>query len=373
MPFTDAIEQYRNFDIDAYLASIDRDKVERVLAKERLSELDFLALLSDAAAGMLEQMAQRAHELTRRHFGNVVQLFTPLYISNYCDNACLYCSFARQYHISRRHLTPSEIEAEAERIAATGMRHILLLTGESRTKAPPQYLAEAVSVCRNHFSSIGIEVYPLAKEEYAALVEVGVDALTLYQEVYDRATYDRLHTGGPKRDYEWRLSAPERACEARMRAVSIGALLGLADCRSEAFHVALHLQYLQRTFPGVEVAVSLPRIRPLVSTFPIEHEVNDRRFVQLLTALRIFYPTAGITVSTRESRRFRDAVLPMGVTRMSAGVSTAVGGRASEGSTTQFEIADTRDVARMRADLLRMGYQPVMHDWHHSLGLKIAD
>lgn len=373
MAFADIIEKWRDLDVAGYLSSVDKKNVERVLAKVRLDELDFLALLSDAASGMLEPMAQRAHELTRRHFGNVVQLFTPLYISNYCENACLYCSFARQYRISRRHLSPAEIGAEAERIAATGMRHILLLTGESRVKAPPEYLAESVDVCRRYFSSIGIEVYPLAQDEYAALIEAGVDALTLYQEVYDRTAYTALHAGGPKQDYEWRLHAPERACAARMRAVTIGALLGLADFRSEAFHVALHLRYLQRTFPGVEVAVSLPRIRPLVSTFPIEHEVNDRGFVQLLTAFRIFHPTAGITVSTRESRRFRDAVLPMGVTKMSAGVSTAVGGRASEGSTTQFEIADTRDVARMRADLLRMGYQPVMHDWHHSLGLRIAD
>ncbi len=373
MTFADIIQRWRSFDIAGYLASVDRNRVERVLAKKRLDELDFLTLLSDAACDMLEPMAQRAHALTRHHFGNVVQLFTPLYISNYCDNACLYCSFARQYRIARRHLAPDEIEAEAERIAATGMRHILLLTGESRGKSSPRYLEDAVGVCRRHFSSIGIEVYPLAADEYAALVEAGVDALTLYQEVYDRATYGRLHAGGPKQDYEWRLQAPERACEARMRAVTVGALLGLADHRSEAFHVALHLRYLQRTYPGVEVAVSLPRIRPLVSTFPIEHGVDDRRFVQLLTAFRIFHPTAGITISTRESRQFRDSSLPLGVTRMSAGVSTAVGGRASEGSTTQFEISDTRDVAEMRADLLRMGYQPVMHDWHYSLGGGTAD
>jgi 2-iminoacetate synthase len=367
MAFADVLDSYRDFDVAEHLASADARGVEEVLGKARPTALDLLTLLSEAAGGMLEPMAQRAHEVTRRHFGNVVQLFTPLYISNYCDNACRYCSFSKRNSISRRHLTAADIRAEAERIGATGMRHVLLLTGESRTKASPEYIREAVAVCREFFASISIEVYPLSESEYGGMVAAGVDGLTLYQEVYDRDTYARLHEGGPKADYDFRLDAPERACRANIHAVSLGPLLGLAESCREAFSAALHLEYLQRRYPATEVSVSLPRMRPLVADFAVEHAVNDRLFVQMLTAFRICFPTAGITMSTRESGVFRDAVLPMGVTRMSAGVSTAVGGRATPGSTTQFEISDTRDVARMKADLLRMGYQPVMHDWHHSL------
>ncbi len=355
------------FDIEGFLRSVDRSRVEAVLARSRPDTLDFLTLLSDAAAGMLEPMAQAARALTRRHFGTAVQLFTPLYISNYCENACRYCSFARQYRIDRLHLSLDQIAAEARQIHATGMRHVLVLTGESRSKASPEYLRDAVGVLRPYFSGIGIEVYPLGADEYGMLIGEGVNALTLYQEVYDEDVYAALHQGGPKADYRFRLEAPERACAAGIHALTIGPLLGLADWRREAYHAALHLNYLQRTFPAIELAVSLPRMRPLVREFAIEHPVDDRRFVQILTALRIVFPTVGIVISTRESQRLRDAVLPMGVTRMSAGVSTAVGGRAGKASTGQFQIADTRDVGRMKTDLLRMGYQPVMHDWHHAL------
>ncbi len=340
--------------------------VERVLGKARAELDDLPVLLSEAGAKALERLAQRAHELTKRHFGDVVQLFTPLYISNYCDNRCRYCSFARQYDVERRHLEPAQIRAECERIAATGMRHVLLLTGESRRKAPPEYLADAVRVCAEFFSAIAIEVYPLEQQEYAALVQAGVDSLTLYQEVYDRKVYAGLHEGGPKSDYDYRYATPERACEAGMHAVTVGPLLGLAEPVSEVVAAARHLDALRRKYPGVEFSIALPRMRPLVADFPIAFPVTDRQYVQFLTALRVVFPTVGLTVSTRESRAFRNAILPMGVTKMSAGVSTAVGGRADgDSSTAQFEIADTRTLEEMRRDLMKMGYQPVMQDWSH--------
>jgi 2-iminoacetate synthase len=367
MSILDVLNQHRAFDIPSFLASCDATRVERVLAKSRLDEKDFLTLLSPAAAGLLERLAERAHELTRRHFGQVVQLFTPLYISNVCENRCRYCSFSAEYAIVRKHLSIDDIRAEAGAVSATGMRHILLLTGEARRVATPEYLADAVRAVKAFFSSVAIEVYPLTEEEYGALVTAGVDCLTIYQEVYDEAVYRRLHAGGPKSDYGFRLQAPERAARRNIHAVTIGALLGLADFRTESFACALHLGYLRKAFPGLEVSVSLPRIRPLVGDFPIEHPVTDREFVQLLTAYRIAFPTIGITVSTREAAPFRDAILPMGVTKMSAGVSTAVGGHTGKSATGQFEIADTRSVDEMKADLLRMGYQPVMHDWSHRL------
>ncbi len=349
------------------LSGISKSEVEYALGKSQLSERDFLALVSPAAEPYLEEIAQKAHHSTRRHFGNAVFLFTPLYVSNYCENTCQYCSFARQFTIDRKHLSVSEIEEEARLISSTGMRHILILTGESRSKAPVSYLREAVSVLSEHFASIGIEVYPMLEDEYGTLIRAGVDSLTVYQEVYQEDVYAELHKGGPKEDYRFRLEAADRACRQGIHAVTVGTLLGLNDFRVEAFYVAVHVKHLLDTFPGTEVSVSLPRMRPLVSDFPVPSPVNDRHFVQLLTAFRIMFPSVGITVSTRETAGFRNNILPLGVTRMSAGVSTAVGGHTGCGSTTQFEIADTRSLSQIKEELLNRGFQPVLHDWNSKL------
>ena len=339
-------------------------KIESALAKDNPSDLDFLALLSEAAKDYLEPMARKAEALTRRHFGNSMLIFTPLYISNICDNLCPYCSFARHRRIDRRHLSFDEIRRESVAIAQTGIRHILVLTGESRRLAGPDYLTESIRIVKNEFSTVSLEVYPLTKEEYAGCARAGADALTLYQETYDEAAYAALHQGGPKEDYRFRLDAPERACQAGMRAVTVGALMGLGDPDSEAFFTGMHARYLQKNHPAVEVSVSFPRIRPLSGDFEPPYPVSDSWFVQVLLATRIFLPFAGITVSTRESRRLRDNVMPLGVTKMSAGVSTAVGGRLAAPSTAQFEIADTRSVDELKRDLVARGFQPVMHDWN---------
>lgn len=367
MSFLSLKRSYRDFDFEGFLAAVDRRKVESVLGRERLTERDFLVLLSDAALDYLEVMAQRASNLTRRSFGNAVVLFTPMYVSNHCDNTCVYCSFARNNRIARRQLSVDEIRKEAENIRETGMRHILLLTGESRLKAGVEYLKACIDILKEYFSSIAVEVYPLTEREYGLVNDAGADSLTIYQEVYDEDVYRRLHGGGPKSDYEFRIGAPERACGQAMHAVTIGALLGLQDFRIESFYTALHLKYLQDTWPAVEVGVSLPRIRPLVKGFTVEHPVEDRRLVQLLTAFRLFAPTAGITLSTREDARLRDRLVPLGVTKMSAGVSTAVGGHSGTPTAAQFEIADRRTVGQIRQRLLSLGFQPVMHDWSHLL------
>jgi 2-iminoacetate synthase len=349
------------------IASADASAVERALNRPHRTIDDFAVLLSKAAEGYLEPMAQQARALTRSHFGNAVVLFTPLYISNYCDNGCRYCSFACQHQIGRHQLGPREIERECESISASGIRHILVLTGESRTHSTPDYLAESISVIAPHFSSVAIEVYPLQEQEYGRLIGLGVDALTLYQEVYDKERYRVLHPFGPKKDYLFRLETPERACRQNIRALTIGALLGLGDVHYEALCTALHLSYLHRNFPAVELSVSLPRLRPLVATFDDCTPVGDRAFVQILLAFRLVFPHIGITISTRESQQFRDNLLPLGVTKMSAGVSTAVGGHSSEDSVAQFEIDDTRSVEQVSSDLQRLGYQPVLHDWNHRL------
>jgi 2-iminoacetate synthase len=364
MCFHTVIDRYAGFDFNAFFSCVTADQVAAILARDRLGEHDYLALLSPAAAAFLEPMAGKAADLTRRHFGNVVFVFTPLYISNFCDNTCAYCSFARQHTIVRRHLSIDEIEEEAARIAQSGIRHLLVLTGESRRAASPEYLASAVSVLRKRFSSIAIEVYPLTEAEYAGLIESGIDGLTLYQETYNRERYRTLHAGGPKSDYRFRLDAPERACRAGIRTVTVGALLGIADPVTDVFFAGCHAAWLQSKFPSVEVSIAFPRMRPLVADFLQTAEVTDRMLVQMVLAARLFLPSAGITVSTRESAMLRNNLLPLGVTRMSAGVSTAVGGRLSPDETPQFEIADTRSVDDLQRDLEARGFQPVMHDWN---------
>ena len=367
MSFSEMIDSYSSFDIDGFCTAVTPTAIDRIITEPTLSDLDFLALLSDTADERLEAMARKAAWLTRRHFGSAIVLFTPMYISNFCDNICPYCSFSLRRDIVRSHLSLPEIEREAIRISDNGIRQILVLTGESPLKAPVDYLEEAVRLLRNYFSSVAIEFYPLTKEGYFRLIAAGADMLTLYQETYNEPQYAHLHPSGPKADYRFRLDAPERACAAGIRAVTVGALYGLYDWRSDAFFAALHAAYLQKRYPAVEVALSFPRLRPLTGDFSSPYPITDRHFVRMLTAVRLFLPTVGITLSTREPAKFRMSVLPLGVTRMSAGVSTSVGGHGGGDSTAQFEIADTRNVPTVRADLLTAGFQPVMHDWSRSL------
>lgn len=349
----------------AHLGPITREQVIHALSKDDLDEIDFLTLISDSADDFLEAMAQKARQLTKKHFGNSVFIFTPLYLSNFCVNTCPYCSFSGTCKIDRIHLSLSEVEKAAIRVSGKGIRHVLALTGEAPQKASPEYLIRCVEILKRHFSAVALEVYPLKETIYQQLRDAGADTLTIYQETYNETAYRQYHQQGPKADFRFRLETPDRALTAGLRGVTIGALLGLHDPHKEAYTTARHLKYLQNTYPWAEISVSLPRLRPVVSDFAPPYPVSDKLFVKLLLAFRLFAPTAGITVSTRESRPFRDAVLPLGVTKMSAGVSTSVGGH-DEG-TGQFEIADPRSVEEVQADLLRLGYQPVMQDWHHQL------
>ncbi len=365
MSFYDRILDLEEYPVAEMSAKATAQDVERVLAAPQVDALGFLTLLSPAAQPYLETMAQRAHALTVQHFGKVILLYTPLYLANYCTNFCLYCGFAARNTIRRDRLTLEEVEAEAKLISATGLRHILILTGESRQKSGVEYIAECVAVLRRYFTSISIEVYPLETAEYAKLVEAGVDGLTIYQETYDREVYAVVHPKGPKRDYRYRLETPERGCDAGMRAVNIAALLGLADWRREVFITGLHADYLQRRYLDVEVGVSMPRMRPHEGVYQPHHEVTDREFVQIMLALRLFLPRAGITISTRERAEFRDHLMPLGVTMMSAGSHTEVGGRAHrDAETGQFEISDHRDVQEMKQAIEAHGYKAIFKDWH---------
>ncbi|WP_069649041.1 2-iminoacetate synthase ThiH [Caloranaerobacter ferrireducens] len=364
MSFYSEYLKYKNFQFNKFLENITSSDIFRIINKDKIDEYDFLTLLSNEAEKYLEEMAQKAHQLTVQNFGKTILLYTPLYLSNFCVNRCSYCGFNIENKIKRKKLTFEEIEEEAKAISSTGLRHVLILTGESRKETPVSYIVDAVKILKKYFDSISIEIYPLKEDEYREVIKAGVDGLTIYQEVYDEDIYDKVHIAGPKKNYRFRLNAPERACKARMRNISIGALLGLNDWRKEAFLTGLHAKYLQDKYSDVEISVSLPRIRPHIGVYEDIYPVSDKNLVQIMLALRLFLPRIGITISTRENQKLRDNLIPLGVTKTSAGVSTEVGGHSSKTkSDSQFEISDKRSVIEMKKAILSRGYQPVFKDW----------
>ena len=365
MSFSELIDQYADFDYQGFFQSRTEAHVHQCLAKDKLAPLEFLTLLSPAAEDQLEAMAQKARGLTIQHFGHTIQLYIPLYISNYCNSECVYCGFNRRHDITRRKLTMEEIDIEARKIAETGMRHVLVLTGEAPKLTPIDYLVDAIKLLKRYFSSISIEMYPMDTEEYAQLKEAGVDGLTIYQEVYDRQTYRQVHLAGRKTDYQYRLDAAARGAEAGFRWVNIGALYGLADPFKEAFITGLHAHYLTHRYLETEISISMPRINPAEGGYQPDYLLDDRGFVQILTAFRLFLPRAGIPISTRERATFRDHLMHLGATRFSAGSRTDVGGYTGveDSQCQQFEISDERGVNDMVTAIKAGGLQPVYKDW----------
>lgn len=367
MSYYDIYSKYNDTDWDNFFKKFSEEDAMRAIRLDRVDAAGFAGLLSPAAINHLEDMAQNSHSLTAKYFGKTILLYTPMYLSNYCDNVCTYCGFNARNDIERRRLSPEEVEREAAFIAQKGLKHILVLTGESRKESPVTYIKECVKILRKYFSSISIEIYPLAEDEYRELAAQGVDGLTIYQEVYDEEIYFKMHPSGPKSDYCFRLDAPERGAKAGIRAVNIGALLGLDEWRKEIFLTGLHAAYLQDKFPETEIGVSVPRLRPHIGNFKAPYDVEDRDIVQAIMALRIFLPRLGISISTRENSRFRENLLALGVTRMSAGSSTEVGGHSihhdETGNAPQFDISDRRNVEEIKAMLERKGYQGVLKDW----------
>lgn len=366
--FSDALALWPREVIAETVKSTTPEAVRACLQQARngnISPSQFMQLLSPAATSLLEEIAQTAHGLTLRYFGQAVNIFTPLYISDICQNQCRYCGFNAKNSQKRRHLSPQEAELEACAIADKGFQHILILTGDAKKISSPAYIAEVVQRIKPRFASIGIEIYSLSQEEYGQLVAAGVDSMTMFQETYNPELYDWLHPAGPKKDYHYRLEAPARAAAAGMHSIGIGALLGLDQFEYDAFATGLHAFWLQRNFPAVDISVSIPRICPHEGNFEIEHGVDDIHLVQYVAALRCFLPRAGITCSSRESAYMRDHLIPIGITRVSAGVSTAVGGRATEDlhNPGQFEISDARSLEQMISDLSKNGYQAVLKDW----------
>ena len=363
------MEQMASYDYTVYTAK----DVKAALEHGVCSVEDFKALLSPAAEPFLEQMAQRAREETGRHFGNTVYLFTPLYIANYCENYCVYCGFNCYNHIQRMKLTAEQIEREMQVIADSGMEEILILTGESRNQSSVEYIGEACRLARKYFRMVGLEIYPVNTEEYRYLHECGADYVTVFQETYDTDRYEQLHLAGHKRVWPYRFDAQERALMGGMRGVACSALLGLADFRKDALASALHVYYLQRKYPHAEMSLSCPRLRPIINNETINPlDVHERQLCQILCAYRIFLPFVGITVSSRESAAFRNGIVRIAATKVSAGVSTGIGdheskysGKETDGvqGDEQFEIADSRSLDRMYRDIAGEGLQPVLNDY----------
>lgn len=363
------MEHMKSYDYSSYTG---RD-VMAALEHETCSIEDFKALLSPAAEPFLEMMAQRASCETSSHFGNTVYMFTPLYIANYCENYCVYCGFNCYNHINRMKLSSEQIEKEMKIIADSGMEEILILTGESRSQSDVKYIGEACKLARKYFRMVGLEIYPVNTDEYRYLHECGADYVTVFQETYDADKYETLHLMGHKRVWPYRFDAQERALMGGMRGVAFSALLGLSDFRKDALATALHAYFLQRKYPHAEISLSCPRLRPIINNDQINPlDVHEKQLCQILCAYRIFLPFAGITVSSRESADFRNGIVKIAATKVSAGVSTGIGDHESKysGKTScseqgdeQFEINDNRSLEHMYSDIEGEGLQPVLNDY----------
>lgn len=362
------LDQMQHYDYNLYTA----EDVIRALEAERCAIEDFKALLSPAAAPFLEQMAAKAKIETSKHFGNTVYLFTPLYIANYCENYCVYCGFNCYNDINRKKLTMDEIRHEMQIIADSGIEEILMLTGESRAKSDVKYIGEACRLASEYFKNVGLEIYPVNSDEYCYLHECGADYITVFQETYDADKYETLHLMGHKRIFPYRFEAQERALMGGMRGVGFSALLGLSDFRKDALATALHVYYLQRKYPRAEFSLSCPRLRPIINNDKITpQDVHEKELCQILCAYRIFLPFAGITVSSREQKHFRDGIVKIAATKVSAGVSTGIGDHeekyqgkdAADSGDEQFEISDGRSFDEMYSDIAAEGLQPVLNDY----------
>ncbi len=373
--------------------------LRETLVKRRLGLADFAQLLSPATGELLEQLCQRSQALTRQRFGKVIRLFAPLYLSNECVNQCKYCGFSRDNPILRVTLSVEEVRREARALRAQGFRNLLLVAGEHPKFVSHGYLAECVRALHPEVPSLALEVGPMETEQYRPMVEAGADGLVVYQETYEREVYARMHTAGPKRNFDWRLETAERGYAAGFRRLGIGALHGLSDWRREAICVAAHAEYLLKKCWQAQLTISLPRLRPCAGEFEPLTRMSDRELAQLVCALRLFLPDVGLVLSTREPARVRDGLIPLGITLMSAGSHTEPGGYTGAGrenvhrtergrivelaagasewatgtslpargnatrATGQFDIADERSPQEVAERIRRLGYEPVWKDW----------
>lgn len=345
----------------------DKD-VRLALSKEHLDPRDFMALLSTAAAPFLEEMAQKAHLVTRRHFGNNITILTPIYFANYCDNYCIYCGFNSHNKIKRARLTDEEFHRECKNIADTGIEEVIMLTGESPKMSDIKYIGNAVKIARQYFRVINMEIYPVNSEDYKYLHECGADYVTVFQETYNSDKYATLHLAGHKRIFPYRFYSQERAILGGMRGVGFAALLGLDDYQKDALATGMHAWLMQRKYPHAEISLSCPRLCPIINNDKINpKDVDERKLTQIICAYRLFMPYACIVVSSRESARYRNAIMKIAATKVSASVCVGIGGHlendGSEMGDEQFEITDGRSFDQMYSDIKSMGLQPVTSEY----------
>ena len=342
--------------------------VEQALRASKRTLEDFKALISPAAAPYLEQMAQLSQAATRKRFGNTVQLYVPLYLSNECQNICTYCGFSLDNKIRRRTLSSVEILQEAAVLKGWGYDHVLLVTGEANQTVGVDYLEKALRTLRPHFAHLSMEVQPLDQDEYERLIPEGLNTVLVYQETYHQEDYKKHHPKGKKSNFHYRLDTPDRLGRAGIHKLGLGVLIGLEDWRTDSFYTALHLGYLERTYWQTKYSLSFPRLRPAEGMLPPKVEMSDRELVQLICAYRLLNEEVELSISTRESPAFRDHVVKLGITSISAGSKTNPGGYAvAPESLEQFEISDERSPAEIAAMLRRQGYEPVWKDWDNAL------
>lgn len=342
--------------------------VRLALSKEHLDPRDFMALLSTAAAPFLEEMAQKAHLVTRRHFGNNITILTPIYFANYCDNYCIYCGFNSHNKIKRARLTDEELHRECKNIADTGIEEVIMLTGESPKMSDIKYIGNAVKIARQYFRVINMEIYPVNSEDYKYLHECGADYVTVFQETYNSDKYATLHLAGHKRIFPYRFYSQERAILGGMRGVGFAALLGLDDYQKDALATGMHAWLMQRKYPHAEISLSCPRLCPIINNDKINpKDVDERKLTQIICAYRLFMPYANIVVSSRESARYRNAIMKIAATKVSASVCVGIGGHlendGSEMGDEQFEITDGRSFDQMYSDIKSMGLQPLTSEY----------
>lgn len=364
MSFYDHIQSYPWDDIKQGISDQSKSDVINAINNQNRTVADFMALISPAAIPFLEEMAVEANRMTLERFGRVIQMYIPLYVSNYCQNACVYCGFNHSNKIKRKMLTMEEIDREVEAILKLGYKHILLVSGEAPAKTNAAYYNEVIRRIRPHFSQIALEVQPLETSEYHLLQESGLGFVCVYQETYNEKAYPAYHPAGKKADYRYRLETPDRVGQADVQKIGIGALLGLEDWRTDSFFTALHLKYLEKTYWRTKYSISLPRLRPHAGSFMPKDPISDKEMVQLICAYRLLDRDAEISISTREGRTFRDHVMKLGITAISAGSSTEPGGYVEQHrELEQFAINDTRSPDEMAAAIRAQGYEPVWKDW----------
>lgn len=365
--FKDIFNQYSWDDTrDSIRAKRPMD-VEQALHTEKRTLEDFKALISPAAASYLEPMAQLSKKLTQKRFGKAIRMYVPMYLSNECTNICTYCGFSYNNDMPRRTLTQKEVIEEAEAIKKMGYDDLLLVTGEDHRKVHVDYFKKMLPLLQPHFSHISMEVQPMDQHEYEELLEYGLHAVLVYQETYHKEDYKKHHPKGRKSNFDYRIETPDRLGRAGIHKIGLGVLFGLEDWRTDSFFTALHLNYMERTYWQTRYSISFPRLRPYGSVTP-KVEMTDRELVQLICAWRIYNEELELSLSTRESEHFRNHVIPLGITSISAGSKTNPGGYSVEPqSLEQFEISDERSPAEIAEMIKGHGYEVVWKDWDRTL------